>query len=48
MAKGNAKKRAEENIARLSLLRKVVLGAVVSHAAIRLAWFRASAIWRVH
>ena len=48
MAKGNAKKRAEENIARLSLLRKVVLGAVVSHAAIRLAWFRASAIWWVH
>ena len=27
---------------------KVVLGAVVSHAAIRLAWFRASAIWWVH
>ena len=48
MAKGNAKKRAEDNVARLSALRRVILFAVGAHFLVRLVVYRGTTTWWVH
>ena len=45
MAKANAKKRAEENKARIAPLFRVLVSAVVTFAAVRLGLYRASSRW---
>lgn len=45
MAKANAKKRAEENKARIALLFRVLVGSIVTFAVVRLGMFRASSRW---
>ena len=48
MAKSNQKKRAEENLARLTLLFRALVASVACHAAVRLGVYRATTIWWVH
>jgi hypothetical protein len=48
MAKGNAKKRAEDNVARLSALRRAILFAVGAHFLVRLVVYRGTTTWWVH
>ena len=45
MAKANAKKRAEENAARISRLFYVLLGSIVIFTAVRLVLYRATTRW---
>jgi len=48
MAKANAKKRAEENTARITLLFRLVVGAVATFVCVRLGLRRASVTWWFH
>ena len=45
MAKANAKKRAEENKARVALLFRVLVGSIATFAVVRLGLYRASSAW---
>jgi hypothetical protein len=48
MAKANAKKRAEENKARMTLLFRVLVGAIATFAIVRLGVYRSTSKWWFH